>query len=71
MRIEPEQFYDLQFVCRYWGGIDTPVNPSTVYRWIKAGQHPRPVKMGGLSRFYGSDLIAERDRRIAAVQEVA
>ena len=71
MHIEPEQFYDFDFVCRYWGGEQSPVNKATVYRWIANHQHPRPVKMGALSRFYGSDLIAERDRRLAASREVA
>ena len=52
-------------VCAFWGG-DEPLNHATVYRQITAGQHPRPIKVGSLSRWLRSELLAERERRMAA-----
>jgi hypothetical protein len=40
-------------VCRYFGGT-RPINPATLYRGIRQGRYPRPVKVGpGSSRGYG------------------
>ena len=33
-------------VCRLFGG-NKPLNPSTLYRGIKLGRYPKPVKIGG------------------------
>jgi len=51
-------------VCAFWGG-DEPLNPATVYRQVTAGQHPKPIKVGSLSRWLRSELLAERARRVA------
>jgi predicted DNA-binding transcriptional regulator AlpA len=37
-------------VCRYFGG-SKPINVATLYRGIRQGRYPRPVKVGGLSRW--------------------
>jgi predicted DNA-binding transcriptional regulator AlpA len=37
-------------VCRYFGGTK-PINPSTLYRNIRKGIYPKPLKVGGLSRW--------------------
>ena len=41
------------------------VSPATIYRWIKAGQFPKPVHLGAnMVRWKASDIqewIAERD----------
>jgi predicted DNA-binding transcriptional regulator AlpA len=46
---------DRDGVCRFFGG-DKPIDPSTLYRNIKAGRYPRPVKVGpGSSRWLRSE----------------
>ena len=38
-------------VCRLFGG-SKPINPSTLYRGIRQGRYPKPVKVGpGSSRW--------------------
>jgi prophage regulatory protein len=39
-------------VCRYFGNL----NPSTLYRQIKAGKLPRPIHVGGSSRWLRSEV---------------
>ena len=41
-------------VCQFFGQI----NPSTLYRHIKKGLLPSPVKVGGSSRWLRSELEA-------------
>jgi len=38
-------------VCRFFGGI----NPATLYRKIRQGVLPKPVKIGGSSRWLLSE----------------
>ena len=41
-------------VCRLFGGI----NPATLYRHIRQGRLPKPVKVGGSSRWLLSECQA-------------
>jgi len=41
-------------VCRFFGGI----NPATLYRHIRQGRLPKPVKVGGSSRWLRSECEA-------------
>jgi predicted DNA-binding transcriptional regulator AlpA len=41
-------------VCRYFGGI----NPATLYRWIRQGSFPKPIHVGGSSRWLRSECEA-------------
>jgi predicted DNA-binding transcriptional regulator AlpA len=41
-------------VCRFFGGI----NPATLYRKIRQGVLPKPVKIGGSSRWLLSECEA-------------
>jgi predicted DNA-binding transcriptional regulator AlpA len=42
-------------VCLYFGG-SKPINPATLYRGIRKGRYPRPVKVGpGSSRWLKSE----------------
>jgi predicted DNA-binding transcriptional regulator AlpA len=44
--------------CTFFGG-SKPINPATLYRNIKAGRYPRPVKIGpGTSRWFRSECEA-------------
>jgi predicted DNA-binding transcriptional regulator AlpA len=42
-------------VCRFFGG-SKPIDPATLYRGIRQGRFPRPVKVGpGASRWLRSE----------------
>jgi predicted DNA-binding transcriptional regulator AlpA len=52
-------------VCRFFGG-NRPINAATLYRNIRRGRYPRPVKVGpGTSRW----LRAECEAVLAAMVE--
>jgi predicted DNA-binding transcriptional regulator AlpA len=44
-------------VCRLFGG-SKPINPSTLYRNIRAGKFPQPIHVGGSSRWVRSECEA-------------
>ena len=48
---------DRRAVCRLLGGT-RPINPSTLYRIIRRGLLPRPLKLGGSSRRVRSEIEA-------------
>jgi predicted DNA-binding transcriptional regulator AlpA len=48
---------DRRAVCRLLGG-SRPINPSTLYRNIRRGLLPRPIKVGGSSRWVRSEIEA-------------
>jgi predicted DNA-binding transcriptional regulator AlpA len=46
-----ESLLDRDEACRFFGGT-RPLNPATLYRGIRKGRFPRPVKVGpGSSRW--------------------
>ena len=47
-------------VCHYFGGI----NPATPYRKIRQGVLPKPVKIGGSSRWLRSECEAALQRMV-------
>jgi predicted DNA-binding transcriptional regulator AlpA len=58
-----DELLDLRAVCRLFGGT-RPINPATLYRGIRVGRYPAPVKVGpGSSRW----LKAECDEALAAM----
>jgi predicted DNA-binding transcriptional regulator AlpA len=59
------ELLDRAAVCRYFGG-SKPIDPSTLYRGIRQGRYPRPVKVGpGASRW----LREECDAALAKLVE--
>ena len=44
-------------VCRFFGGT-RPINPATLYRGIRQGRYPKPVHVGGSSRWLRSECEA-------------
>jgi predicted DNA-binding transcriptional regulator AlpA len=44
-------------VCRFFGG-GKPINPSTLYRGIRKGTFPKPVRVGGSSRWLRYEVEA-------------
>jgi predicted DNA-binding transcriptional regulator AlpA len=60
---------DRDEVCRFFGG-SRPINPATLYRGIRQGRYPKPVKVGpGSSRWLRSEceraLGSMVDRRVS------
>jgi predicted DNA-binding transcriptional regulator AlpA len=51
-------------VCRFFGGT-RPLNPATLYRGIRKGRFPVPVKVGGSSRW----LRAECESALAQMAD--
>jgi predicted DNA-binding transcriptional regulator AlpA len=50
-------------VCRFFGGT-RPINPATLYRNIRRGRYPRPVRVSpGASRW----IRAECEAALAAM----
>jgi predicted DNA-binding transcriptional regulator AlpA len=41
-------------VCRYFGG-SRPINSATLYRGIRKGRFPKPIRVGGSSRWLRSE----------------
>ena len=45
-------------VCRFFGGT-RPINPATLYRGIRWGRYPKPIKVGpGSSRWLAHECEA-------------
>lgn len=58
-------------VCRRIGGEETPIHRSTLWRGIKAGRFPKPIKpTPGLNRWIPEE-IDECLNKAAASREVA
>ncbi|RJT28132.1 AlpA family phage regulatory protein [Mesorhizobium waimense] len=58
--------------CQLIGGRETPITPSTLYKGIKSGRFPAPLKLGpGTSRWRRSEIMAVLDRASAARQPEA
>ncbi len=53
--------------CQLIGGKETPITPSTLYKGVKTGRYPAPLKIGpGTSRWRRSELVEFLDRTAAA-----
>jgi predicted DNA-binding transcriptional regulator AlpA len=58
MHTEPD-LLTMRETCRKIGGTARPIDPSTLYRGIKAGRYPAPIKVGpGSSRWLRSEVDA-------------
>jgi predicted DNA-binding transcriptional regulator AlpA len=55
--------FNVNEVCAFFGGANSPVDRSTLYRGIRAGHFPRAIKVGPkMSRWRRSDCQAALDR---------
>jgi predicted DNA-binding transcriptional regulator AlpA len=55
---------DRDAVCAFFGGTK-PLNAATLYRGIRKGRYPKPVKVGpGSSRWLRSECEAALERLI-------
>jgi predicted DNA-binding transcriptional regulator AlpA len=62
--MQSETLLDRREVCRYFGG-SRPLNPSTLYRAIRKGLVPKPVKVGGSSRWLREECQSALEALIA------
>ena len=60
MVVNIHDLLDRRQVCVFFGG-NKPLDPSTLYRVIRLGRYPQPVKVGGSSRWLRSELESARD----------
>jgi predicted DNA-binding transcriptional regulator AlpA len=62
MPLRQDELLDLKAVCAFFGGLD----PSTIYRSIKRGAIPAPIKVGPNSSRW---LARECEAALAAMIE--
>ena len=63
------ELLDAAAACRLIGG-SKPINPATLYRGVKSGIYPRPIKVApNVSRWRKSELENAIECRIAARDE--
>lgn len=63
MAYPSEDLVPLTVACELLGGSTSPLNPSTLYRGIKSGRYPAPLKLGpGTARWRRSELMAVLNR---------
>ena len=66
-----DELLDAKATCRVIGGT-RPINPATLWRGVKAGIYPRPIKISpNANRWKRSEIIAAIDRFAAARDTVA
>ena len=51
------ELLDRAEVCRWFGGTK-PLNASTLYRGIRKGRFPQPIRVGGSSRWLRAECEA-------------
>jgi predicted DNA-binding transcriptional regulator AlpA len=60
-----DDLLDTSAACQFLGGT-RPINPSTLWRGIKAGRYSRPIKIGKQAvRWRKSELAADIERMAA------
>jgi predicted DNA-binding transcriptional regulator AlpA len=55
---------DRRATCEFFGG-SKPINAATLYRGAKLGRYPKPIRVGGSSRW----LLEECREALAAMVE--
>jgi predicted DNA-binding transcriptional regulator AlpA len=64
-QMENDELLDKDAACRLIGG-SRPINPATLYRGVKTGIYPRPVKVApNVSRWRKSEIVSAIEKRIA------
>jgi hypothetical protein len=69
-QIADDDLYDLDFLCRFFGGTGSPLHPSTIYRCVASGRISQPIKTAAnTNRWLGREIKADRQRLIDAKRE--
>jgi predicted DNA-binding transcriptional regulator AlpA len=50
-----EDHLTIKGCCRLAGGTENPFHPSTIYRLMGKGLWPKPIHIGGSSRWLASE----------------
>jgi predicted DNA-binding transcriptional regulator AlpA len=62
-----DDLVDEIIACRILGGEANPIHRSTLWRGIKSGRFPKPIKIGpATNRWSAAELTAVVERAIAA-----
>jgi predicted DNA-binding transcriptional regulator AlpA len=62
--MQSAELLDRDATCRFFGGT-RPINPATLYRGVRKGRYPKPVKVGpGSSRWLRAECEAALERLI-------
>jgi predicted DNA-binding transcriptional regulator AlpA len=59
MTVNLSDLLDRKAVCRFFGGT-RPINAATLYRGIRKGLFPSPVRVGGSSRWLRTECECQR-----------
>lgn len=63
---------DEMTACQILGGENSPLHRSTLWRGVKKGRFPAPIKIGlGTNRWRASELVAVVETAAAARPQVA
>ena len=63
---DTDDLVPVSVACEELGGRDTPLDPSTLYRGIRRGLYPPPIKVGpGMSRWSRIELREAKKSRAA------
>jgi hypothetical protein len=61
------ELMDKDETCRFFGGVNRPINAATLYRGMQTGRYPKPIKVGAnSSRWIKSECAAALAKIIAA-----
>jgi predicted DNA-binding transcriptional regulator AlpA len=64
--MQPQNLLDRAEVCRFFGGT-RPLHSATLYRGIRRGRFPAPIKVGlGSSRWLRSECEAAVSKMVEA-----
>ena len=54
---DDDELLEKSAACAFIGGSQSPIHFATLYRGVKSGKFPRPIKIGpGISRWRKSEL---------------
>ncbi len=65
MTTKPRTFLNVRAIAARYG-----CHPSSVWRWVADGTYPKPVKIGGMTRWLLSEVEAH-DAKAEAQREAA
>jgi predicted DNA-binding transcriptional regulator AlpA len=67
-----EDLVTITVACQIIGGRETPITASTLYKGIKTGRFPAPLKLGpGTARWRRSEIIDMLEKAAAERGQVA
>ena len=64
------EWMDAKETCRFFGGVGHPIDMSTLYRGMKSGRYPRPIKFSkNMARWRRGECEAALQKMIDAHEE--